>query len=87
MNWIIALSIGLRLLGVGYSVLLLARTRDRRFGFLTLLFSFMTLRQLLTAQTASTGLEELPGLVVSALTLLTVYYLSEYVTEEDALKT
>ena len=87
MNWIIALSIGLRLLGVGYSILLLARTRDRRFGFLTLLFSFMTLRQLLTVQTASTGVEELPGLVVSALTLLTVYYLSEYVTEEDALKT
>ncbi|MFC6873656.1 bacterio-opsin activator domain-containing protein [Halobellus marinus] len=87
MNAIIALSIGLRLLGVGYSILLLARTRDRRFGFLTLLFSFMTLRQLLTVQTASTGLEELPGLVVSVLTLLTVYYLSEYVTEENALKT
>jgi len=87
MNWIIALSIVLRLLGVGYSVLLLARTRDRRFGFLTLLFSFMMLRQLLTVQTASTGIEELPGLVVSALALLTVYYLSEYVTEEDELKT
>ncbi|GAB6860265.1 bacterio-opsin activator domain-containing protein [Haloplanus litoreus] len=87
MNGIIALSIGLRLLGVGYSILLLARTRDRRFGFLTLLFSFMTLRQLLTVQTASTGLEELPGLVVSALTLLTVYYLSAYITDEDALKT
>lgn len=87
MNWIIALSIGLRVLGLGYSVLLLTRTRDRRFGFLTLLFSFMTLRQLLTVQTASTGLEELPGLVVSALAVLTVYYLSEYVAEENALKT
>ena len=86
MNWIIACSIVLRLLGVGYSVLLLARTRDRRFGFLTLLLSFMTLRQLLTVQTASTGLEELPGLVVSALTLLTVYYLSEYIDEEAAIK-
>ncbi len=87
MNWIIALSIGLRLLGVGYSILLLARTRDRRFGFLTLLLSFMTLRQLLTVQTATTGIEELPGLIVSALTLLTVYYLSEYVDEENAIKT
>jgi len=87
MNFIIALSIGLRLLGAGYSVLLLTRTRDRRFAFLTLLFSFMTLRQLLTVQTASTGLEELPGLVVSALALLTVNYLSEYVAEENALKT
>lgn len=87
MNWIIALSIGLRLLGVGYSLLLLTSTRDRRFGFLTLLLSFMTLRQLLTAQTATTGIEELPGLIVSALTLLTVYYLSEYVDEENAVKT
>jgi hypothetical protein len=87
MNWIIALSIGLRLLGVGYSVLLLASTRDRRFGFLTLLLTFMTLRQLLTVRTATTGIEELPGLVVSALTLLTVYYLSEYVDEENAVKT
>ncbi|RLM72805.1 bacterio-opsin activator domain-containing protein [Halorubrum sp. Atlit-26R] len=86
MNWIIALSIGLRLLGVGYSVLLLASTRDRRFGFLTLLLTFMTLRQLLTVRTATTGVEELPGLVVSGLTLLTVYYLSEYVDEEDAVK-
>ncbi|WP_424015864.1 bacterio-opsin activator domain-containing protein [Halorubrum xinjiangense] len=87
MNWIIALSIGLRLLGVGYSVLLLASTRDRRFGFLTLLLTFMTLRQLLTVRTETTGIEELPGLVVSGLTLLTVYYLSEYVDEENAIKT
>ncbi|WP_235271538.1 bacterio-opsin activator domain-containing protein [Halorubrum saccharovorum] len=87
MNWIIALSIGLRLLGVGYSILLLASTRDRRFGFLTLLLTFMMLRQLLTVRTATTGIEELPGLVVSALTLLTVYYLSEYVDEENAVKT
>ena len=87
MNSIIALSIGLRLIGVGYSVLLLARTRDRRFGFLTLLLSFMTLRQLLTARTATTGLEEVPGLIVSALALLTVYYLSEYIDEEKLIKT
>ncbi|MFD1685404.1 bacterio-opsin activator domain-containing protein [Halobellus litoreus] len=87
MNWIIGLSIGLRLLGVVYSILLLARTRDRRFGFLTLLLSFMALRQLLTVQTASTGLEELPGLVVSTLALLTVYYFSEYIEEETAIKT
>ncbi|MEF8821268.1 MAG: bacterio-opsin activator domain-containing protein [Halovenus sp.] len=87
MNWIIALSIGLRLLGVGYSVLLLARTRDRRFGFLLFLLSFMTLRQLLTVQTAPTGLEELPGLIVSVLAVLTVYYLSEYIDEEKIIKT
>ena len=87
MNWIILLSVGLRLLGVGYSLLLLSRSRDRRFGFLTLLLSFMALRQILTMQTASAGLEELPGLVVSGLTLLTVYYLSTYVEEEANIKT
>jgi len=87
MNWIILLSIGLRLLGVGYSLLLLSRSRDRRFGFLTLLLSFMALRQILTMQTAGAGLDELPGLVVSVLTILTIYYLSKYVEEEANIKT
>jgi len=86
MNWIIVLSVCLRLIGVGYSLTLLSRTRDRRFGFLTLLLSFMTLRQALTMQTSSAGLEELPGLVVSVLTILTVYYLSTYVDEEATIK-
>ncbi|WP_136715075.1 bacterio-opsin activator domain-containing protein [Halorientalis salina] len=87
MNWIILVSVGLRLLGVGYSLVLLSRTRDRRFGFLTLLLSFMTLRQGLTMQTASSGLEELPGLIVSVFAILTVYYLSTYVDEEANIKT
>lgn len=85
MNWIIVVSVGLRLLGAGYSFLLLSQSRDRRFGFLTLLLSFMALRQILTMQTASSGLEELPGLIVSGLTILTVYYLSKYVDEEAAI--
>ena len=86
MNWIIVLSVCLRLIGVGYSLTLLSRTRDRRFGFLTLLLSFMTLRQALTMQTSSAGIEELLGLVVSVLTILTVYYLSTYVDEEATIK-
>jgi PAS domain S-box-containing protein len=85
-NWIILLSIGLRLVGVGYSLLLLSRSRDRRFGFFTLLLSFMALRQILTVQAANSGIEELPGLVVSGLTILTVYYLSAYVDEEASIK-
>jgi len=86
MNLILLVSVALRLLGAGYSLLLLSRSNDRRFGFLTLMLSFMALRQLLTMQTGRTGLEELPGLVVSGLAVLTVYYLSKYVDEETSIK-
>ncbi|WP_253738663.1 bacterio-opsin activator domain-containing protein [Halohasta salina] len=86
MNGILLASVVLRLLGAGYSLLLLSRSRDRRFGFLTLMLSFMALRQLLTMRTASAGIEELPGLIVSVLTILTVYYLSKYVDEEATIK-
>ena len=86
MNGILLVSVALRLLGAGYSLVLLSRSRDRRFGFLTLMLSFMALRQLLTMRTARTGLEELPGLIVSVLAVLTVYYLSTYVDEEATIK-
>jgi len=85
-NGILLASVVLRLLGAGYSLLLLSRSRDRRFGFLTLMLSFMALRQLLTMRTANPGIEELPGLIVSVLTVLTVYYLSKYVDEEATIK-
>jgi PAS domain S-box-containing protein len=86
-NGILVASVAIRLLGTGYSLLLLSRSRDRRFGFLTLMLSFMTLRQLLAVRTATSGFEELPGLIVSVLMLLTVYYLSAYVEEEASVKT
>ena len=85
MNPILLVSVVLRLLGASYSLLLLSRSNDRRFGFLTLMLSFMALRQLLTMQTGRTGVEELPGLVVSVLAVLTVYYLSKYVDEETTI--
>ncbi len=83
---IITTSILLRLLGVGYSVILLYRVRDLRFGFLTAMLSLMAMRQFLTLQSGATGLAELPGLAVSVLALLTVYYLSEYVEQEGCTK-
>jgi len=86
MNEILLVSVALRLLGAGYSLLLLSRSRDPRPGFLTLMLSFMALRQLLTIQTANAGIEELPGLIVSVLTILTVYYLSKHVDEEATIK-
>jgi len=81
-NPVLVLSILLRLFGTGYSLVLLHRSRDRRFAFLTAMLALMTTRQLWTAQTTRTGLEELPGLVVSGLAVLTVFYLSQYLEEE-----
>ncbi|MFB6159670.1 MAG: PAS domain-containing protein [Haloferacaceae archaeon] len=81
-NAVILASIALRLVGVGYSGLLLFRSDDRRFGFLTVMLALMATRQVLSAQSTTTPLEELPGLVVSVLAVLTVYYLSSYVDEE-----
>ena len=83
---IVLLSIGLRLVGVGYSLVLLSRSRDRRFGFLTLMLSLMALRQILTVRSTSPGIEEVPGLMVSALAILTVHYLSQYIEEERIIK-
>ncbi|AQL42413.1 hypothetical protein BV210_06660 [Halorientalis sp. IM1011] len=87
MNAVLAVSILLRLFGTSYSLVLLYRSRDRRFAFLTAMLALMTTRQLWTAQTTRTGLEELPGLVVSGLAVLTVFYLSQYVEEEDRVTT
>jgi len=86
-NAIILASVALRLAGVGYSLVLLRRSGDRRFGFLTVLLVFMTARQVLTALgPTGTGLEEFPGLVVSGLAVLTIHYLGRYVDEEAAIK-
>lgn len=82
MNTVLVASVLLRLAGVGYSLVLLARSSDRRFGFLTVMLSLMATRQLLSARNSTTPVEELPGLAVSVLALLTVYYLSSYVVEE-----
>ncbi|MCU4718271.1 bacterio-opsin activator domain-containing protein [Halapricum hydrolyticum] len=80
------LSVSLRVVGVGYSALLLYRVRDLRFGFLTLMLTLMAVRQALTLSVANPGIEELPGLIVSGLAVLTVYYLSQYVRQEERTK-
>lgn len=80
------LSIGLRIVGVGYSAVLLYRVRDLRFGFLTLMLTLMAARQAMTLQLADPGIEELPGLIVSGLAVLVVYYLSQYVEQEERIK-
>lgn len=83
---IILASIGLRLAGVGYSIWLLSRAEDARFGFLTLMLGLMATRQIMTYQAGTSGVDELPGLVVSVLAVLTVYYLAQYVEQEARVK-
>lgn len=80
------LSVSLRVAGVAYSALLLYRVRDPRFGFLTLMLTLMAIRQALTLSVATPGIEELPGLIVSGLAVLTVYYLAQYVRQEQRTK-
>lgn len=81
-EFIIYASIALRVLGVAYSIVLLYRVRDARFGFLTAMLTLMAARQLATLQAGNPGIDELPGLVVSVFALLTVVYLARYVEQE-----
>ena len=83
---IILASIVLRVIGVGYSLWLLYLVKDGRFGFLTLMLSLMATRQILTLGSGSPGIDELPGLVVSVLAVLTVYYLAQYTEQENRIK-
>lgn len=84
MSVILGASILIRLVGVAYSIWLLYWSKDRRFGFLTVMLVLMSVRQLWTFFTeGGGGLEELPGFVVSLLAVATVHYLSQYVVEED----
>lgn len=83
---IILSSIGLRIAGLGYSLWLLYRVEDVRFGFLTLMLGLMASRQIMTYQAGTSGFDEVPGLVVSVLAVLTVYYLAQYTEQETQIK-
>ena len=54
---VILTSIGLRLIGLGYSVYLLYQVEDRRFGFFTLMLGLMASRQILSYQTGTSGID------------------------------
>lgn len=87
MSIILFASIVLRIAGTAFSILLLYQIGDRRFAFLTVTLALMTSRQIWTLQTTgSAGLSELPGLIVSVFAVATVYYLSQYVKEEERIK-
>ena len=89
MSLILLISIGIRLVAMGWSVVLLQRTRDWRMGFLTVMLGLMAIRQILTLSEtmeswsilAASQATEFPGLVVSVLTFLAVFFLERILIE------
>ena len=83
------ISILIRLLAFSWSLLLLYRIRDWRMGFLSVMLALMALRQILAfmAQFTSTALTfsslgtEWPGLIVSLMAFLAVFFLGKMLSQ------
>ncbi len=94
MNTILFLSIALRLIGLGWALVLVWRLRDWRLGFLAVLYVLMALRQTLTLATVWEGtallapghMVELPGLLVSLLMLPVLLGLERFITSQRQAK-
>ena len=91
MSFILILSIIIRLVAFGWSIGLLRQLKDWRITFLSGMLALMALRQILTMISAreswgivfSWHIEELPGLVVSMLAFLAIFYLKNMLNEHD----
>jgi len=89
MSFILITSIVIRLVAMGWSIVPLRRTKDWRMGFLTVMLGLMATRQILTLTTEKSGVfsltgpwaVELPGLVVSIMAFITVFFLDRMLTE------
>jgi len=76
------ISILIRLVALGWSLLLLHRIRDWRMGFLSIMLALMALRQILALKSKYVSLTlnfssldtEWPGLIVSIMAFLSVYF-------------
>jgi len=87
MSLILIVSIIIRLFAMGWSIVLLRRMRDWRMGFLTVMLGLMAMRQTLTllsekeSWTISVTVQttELPGLAVSIMAILTVFFLERII--------
>lgn len=81
MSGILVISICVRLLAIGWSLVLIRRLREWRMGFLTVMLTFMAIRQILTlwstsrssAEPVLSAASEFPGLVVSFMALAAVH--------------
>ena len=91
MSLILIISIVIRLLAMVWSIVLLRRMRDWRMGFLTVLLGLMVLRQTLTVLTEKESWAifvagqtiEFPGLLVSIMAFLSVFFLGRIITKRQ----
>ncbi len=89
MSLILIFSILIRLVALGWSMAMLRRLRDWRMGFLTVMLALMALRQILTllserefwAISITGHVTELPGLAVSVMAFLAVFFLERVLSE------
>lgn len=89
MSLTIIFSILIRLIATGWSIVLLKQTKDWRMAFLSIMFAFMALRQIMTVWSSHESLDhlipmqiaELPGLIVSIMAFLTIFFLQRVLTE------
>ena len=92
MSFILILSITIRLVALAWSIGLLRQLRDWRMGFLSGMLVLMVLRQTLTLLKGrgasweiifSWHIEEFPGILLSILAFLAVFYLKNILNEHD----
>ncbi|MCH9051087.1 MAG: PAS domain S-box protein [Proteobacteria bacterium] len=91
MSLMLILSITIRLIALGVALVLLARLRDWRVGFLAAMVGLMALRQILTLSKGpltwtisfAANFDELPGLAVSILALLAIWFLGRMIRERQ----
>ena len=84
-------SILIRIAAFAWSLLLLKRIRDWRMGFLSVMLALMALRQILTLESRFTSTTltfssldtEWPGLIVSMMAFLSVYFLGKMLVESQ----
>ncbi len=90
MSLILLISVLIRLLALGWSLLLWRKIRDWRIGILGAMVALMALRQTLTLSRKglawppdpTTNIDELPGLAVSVLVLLVIIFIGRMIIEE-----
>lgn len=89
MSAILIISIALRLAATGWALYLLVRVRDWRIGFLAAMIALMATRQILTLSgqhlelpiSFSGNWDEIPGLGVSILAFLSLFFVGELIRD------
>ena len=89
MSLILLVSIAIRIAAFVWSIVILHRTKDRIVGSIAFMLGLMTLRQVLTllverkswVVSITTHMTEIPGLIVSIITLIIIIFINHIITE------